>query len=358
MTTPTSDKEKLSLGIFLILLFCLFYLIVNPFIMILIVAATIVILTYPLYDKLLATRPLNRHPKLTALITMIAILLIIILPLTLVSSIIVDRVYTIVQDIDFRESFQSILTSDFYLNRVEPFFHLIEDRFDTKINLLDYLTRFIRGQAFALYGYSPKFVLGTASYVFQFIVMLVTIYFLYCEGPRLFKFLIGISPLSDAHEKLLVLQFRATIRATIYGMIVTSFVQATLAFFGYVICSVPSAFILAALTFCLSMIPFIGTTGIWVPVSVWLFLQGEVKLGAFLFIYGLVVVGGIDNILKPVLIRGKTKSHPLLIFFSIIGGISFMGPIGLIFGPVILALLIETIMIYRREVLHLDASKA
>lgn len=344
-----TKNERATLGGFLIALFGLSYFLFKPFLLTVMLSLTVVVMTYPVYDFLLSLKLLRGRRGLAAALMTLFLLFLIILPVTFLASILVDRIYAWVQHVDFREAFQSVLASEFYVGVVEPYVHRMETELATKINVLDYLTQFIKARAVGLYQFSPKVVLGTASYVFDFIVLLVTIYFLYVEGPSLLRLLIELSPLRDSDDKQLIGQFKQTIRATIYGTVVTAFLQAVLSLIGFYICGLKIALILGVVAFFTSMIPFVGAAGVWVPATVWLFLQGETGYGTFLLLYGIFVVSSIDNFVKPMLMRGKTKIHPLLIFFSLIGGLSLMGPIGLFYGPVILASLVATIALYRRE---------
>lgn len=354
MTPPITDKEKFSLGIFILFLFGLLYLLMKPFLIVGILAVTIVVLSYPIFKRLTAWRFFGRHRKLSAFLMTLLVLFILIIPITVMATFIVEQLYTLVQGLDFRAMFGNLLKSELYVSTFEPYLQSLEQRLGTEINLLDFATKTIKERVVALYGFSPRVVLGTANYVIDFFLMLISIFFLYIEGPALFRFLIEISPLRDSHEMLLVDQFKTTIRAVIYGTFVTSIVQATLAFLAYWFLGVPVPFVFGVITFFISMIPFVGTAGVWVPVSIWLFLQGETGKGIGMVLWGILVIGLVDNLLKPLLMKGGTNAHPLLIFFALIGGISLMGPFGIFFGPVILASLIATVTIYRREVLKAD----
>lgn len=348
MIQPVSKSERFSLGIFLLFQLFIFYFLMKPFIMLILLAATIVILSYKPYEYL--NRLFKDRRRLSALLMTFLVFLILIWPLALLGTIFFDQIFTLLKDLNLRETFAQFYASEFYKGFLEPMFLRIEGYFGTKIDLLGYLNQFLKEAAITLSKYSPKVVLSTAHYLFAFFVMMITIFFLYVEGPKLFRLLLDISPMRDAHELQLVGQFKTTVRATLWGTLVTSFIQAILATIGYLICQVPIAFLLGVVTFFVSMIPFIGTAGVWVPVCIWLFFSGKVGYGIFLLIYGLLVVGLVDNIVKPLFIRGRNKNHPLLIFFSLLGGIALMGPFGIIFGPVITASLIATISIYREEV--------
>ena len=99
----------------------------------------------------------------------------------------------------------------------------------------------------------------------------------------------------------------------------------------------------------MSMVPIVGATSVWLPMGVWFLIQGDTHNGLIVLVYGALIISGIDNILKPLIMRGKVQIPILLIFFSLIGGMALFGPIGILFGPVITALFLACIRIYREE---------
>lgn len=340
-------KEKRSLIVLLIFLVAVFYCLMQPFFYPLILATIVVVLSFPLYQRL--NNALKQKPRIAAFLMTLLVFVIFILPTVLVGTIFVDQLYSLVNTIDLRDTYSNLFTTGFYSEYVAPLVTEFETRFRIQINIFDLLTQMGKKIASYIYNFSPAVLVGTAGFVFNFFIMLVSIFFLFVEGPALFRLLMDLSPMRASHEVRLANQFTNTVQASVYGYLVTSLVQGSLAALAFAISGLNTSVVLGVLTFFMSMVPVIGAAGVWVPVTVWLFLQGETGLGIFNLIYGTLIISGIDNILKPLIIQGRTNIHPLLIFFSIFGGIQLFGPLGLLFGPVVTAMLIATIKIYRAE---------
>lgn len=343
------QKEKKSLIVFLILLFVLFYFLMRPFFYSIILAAIIVALTYPLYKKILTS--LKGYRRLTAFMMTLGLFFVLILPTIWIGMILVDQVVGLVGTLNLKETFSNLFSNEFYLEYIAPSLERFEQKFNVKIDFFGLINEFFKKVAYYLSDFSPQVLLRTAGFIFDFFIMIVTTYFLYLEGPRLFKILLDLSPLRRTHELRLSKQFTTIVSASVLGYLVTSLIQGVLAALAFAVTGINASVVLGTLVFFMAMVPVIGAAGVWIPVCVWLFLQGETGWGIFNLLYGTLIISGIDNILKPIIIQGRTQIHPLLIFFSLFGGIAFFGPLGILFGPVITGSLIATIKIYREEYL-------
>ncbi len=340
-------REKRALVVILVALVTVFLFVMKPFLIPMILSGIAVVLFYPLFsrfnDKL-------KKRRVSALLTTLCILFIVILPTVWIAAILIDQVYSFIGAFDLKEIFSGLFSQDFYISFIEPVLTNIETRLGTKIDLLGLLTNIGKEVARYIYDYSPRVLMGTATFIFDFFIALVGIYFLFLEGPRLIKLFIDVSPLRETHERRLLKRVRDTLEASIFGYLVTGIVQGIIAGIIYAVVGLNAYVVLGVMTFFMSMVPVIGAAGVWIPVCVWLFLQGETWQGVVMLVGGAGVISSIDNFLKPVIIQGRTNIHPLLIFFSLFGGIKVFGPLGILFGPVITALLIATINIYREEV--------
>jgi predicted PurR-regulated permease PerM len=343
------QKEKYALIFILLGLLWSFYQLMVPFLYPVLLAALIVILTFPVHAKLSSW--LGGREKLSAFLLSVLIFVTLILPSTIVATVLIDQLADIARDFHLKRTFSELFSNETYVMYVAPFVERIEESMGFKINILDLLTRFGKSVAAQLYSFSPKVLMGTANFVFQFFIMLVTVFFLFVEGRGLFQLFVDISPMRESHEMNLANHFRNTINASVYGYLLTGLVQGILAAIIFYITGLKGFAVLGTLTFFMSMVPVIGAAGVWVPVCVWLFLQGDTTWFLVNLVYGAAIISGIDNILKPIIIQGRTNIHPLLIFFSLFGGIALLGPIGILLGPVITASLIAVIQIYKKEYL-------
>lgn len=339
-------KEKKSLIVFLLFLTVGFVYIMRPFIMPMLLAAILVTLFYPFYLKL---KNKLKKPRISALLTTLSVFFVLILPSIFVTTVLINQLYGFVGTLNFKDIFADLFLTDFYNQYLVPFIAELETRFQIKINIFGVLSEFGKQMAVYFYNYSPTVLLGTATFVFNFFIMIIGIYFLLLEGPTLLKIFLEISPLRETHDMRLFRRVKNTIDASVYGYLVTALVQGVIAAIIFSLVGLDSFVVLGTLTFFMSMVPILGAAGVWVPVCVWLFLQGETTHGVIVLICGALLISGVDNFIKPLIIEGKTKIHPLLIFFSLFGGIAVFGPLGILFGPVITSLLLAAIHIYREE---------
>src|SRR5262249_50644699 len=148
-------------------------------------------------------------------------------------------------------------------------------------------------------------------------------------------------PLTDEQEHMLVDRFRSVARATVFGNLATALSQGFLSGLIFVILGLDNPILWGALTALLSLVPVVGTALVWIPWTIYLFSTGSTVKAIIFLILEIVAVGGIDNILRPMFIRGGVKMHTLVVFFSILGGISYFGLLGMFFGPLVFAMAIS-----------------
>lgn len=340
-------KEKNSLVFILILLMTGFVYMMRPFLVPVVLATILVVLFYPIYARL--TAKLRINTKLSALFTALLVFFVLILPSALVATILIDQTYALIGALNLKETFSQLFTNNIYVLYVEPYLSEFEQRFQVKIDVFGLLTQLGKQVAQTVYSFSPQVLLGTATFIFDFFLMMVSVYFLFLEGPRLLKVAFDLSPLRETHERRLTRKIKDTIDASVHGYLLTSLIQGAIATAIFASVGLPTYMVLGTLTFFMSMVPIVGAAGVWVPVCIWFLLQGETSHFLIVILLGAPLISGIDNFIKPIIIQGKTKIHPLLIFFSLLGGITLFGPLGILFGPVVTALLIATINIYREE---------
>jgi predicted PurR-regulated permease PerM len=181
------------------------------------------------------------------------------------------------------------------------------------------------------------------------IVMLAALYVFLLDGRGVLRFLVSMSPLSEAQTRELIGEFRRVSTAALLGTAATAVVQGTLAGVGYLIAGVPQAFFLGLATLLTSFIPVIGTSLIFVPVVAVLWLKGKVGWAVFVAVWCGVGVPLSDNVVKPLVIRGSVAMHTGLLFLALLGGIAAFGLVGIILGPLVVAFLLAVQRIYLRD---------
>lgn len=188
--------------------------------------------------------------------------------------------------------------------------------------------------------------------VFHLAVSILAAFFLYRDGEGFAEGLgSGIQRISGDYAQHLIEVVKTTVRTVVYGAIGTGFVQAVVAWIGFVIAGIPSAMLLALFTFFLSFIP-LGPPLIWIGASIWLFAGGSNGWGIFMILYGALGISSVDNVIKPYLISRGTKLPFIVMFIGILGGIGTFGVVGVFLGPVLLAVgysLTQELVSHRRN---------
>ncbi len=349
MTTPQPSEKKAFL-VLMVILGAAFFTLLQPVLIALSLAAIIAVLVYPLYAFFL--RRCRRKKYVASFITTLLIFLVLILPFTVVTALLVKQSMSVLGNLQFDGVISVFKSNDFYQSYMLPLVAKVEHTFGIHLDLARILSEFGKSFVLYIYSYSPQVLGLTATVVFGFFVMHFSLFFLFIEGPQVMRVILDLSPLKKTHEMRLTGEIKKMINATVYGYLLTALVQSILAGVGFWIAGVPVPLVFATLTYFMSLVPIVGATSVWLPISLWLFVKGEVGWAIFLSIYGALVISGIDNIIKPWIMQGKARVHILLIFFSLLGGLTLFGPIGILFGPVITAMFLACVRIYREDFLN------
>jgi len=188
-------------------------------------------------------------------------------------------------------------------------------------------------------------------------LMLIALYFLLVDGEKLHAWLVDAAPLQDGQAARLMNDFAVTSKSVLGSMLVSAVSQGTAATIGFFIARVPQPFFFGLLTFFMSFIPSVGTGAVGLPIAAMLLLTGHTAAGIFLIAYTLLVVGLIDNLFKPLFIKGRVQIHGAVIFFSLLGGLALLGPAGLIVGPVAVSFFLAMVRMKKKALdLGLQAS--
>lgn len=345
--TPTNERRAL-LVLLLALGICFVYLI-RPVFLAVSLASILAILLHPTYQFILKKFKNRRYAA--SFVTTTLAFLVLVLPLSFIIMLIINEVFQFLSTMNVRAVLSGVVSQEFYQAYIQPPLQNIEHKLNIHVDLASLLNQLGREVARYIYDFSPQVLAGTASIIFSFFIMHVTLFFLFIEGKTVLKIIMDLSPLKAQHEKRLSGEFKNMIHATVYGYLVTAFVQAILAGVGFGLAGVPAPLVFATLTFFMSLVPIVGATSVWLPMALWYFLTGDWQMGLFIALYGALLISGVDNIIKPLIMKGKAKIHILLIFFSLLGGIRVFGPVGILFGPVLVALFVACIRIYREDFL-------
>jgi predicted PurR-regulated permease PerM len=202
------------------------------------------------------------------------------------------------------------------------------------------LTEEMGGRAVATIG---GLLRATGTAVTRFILFLVALFFLLADGDRLVAWLRQMLPLPVGRAAALFAFLRSVTLAVLVSTLATAGIQAVLALVGYLVAGVPSALFFGVLTFFTALIPAVGTALVWVPLALLQLATGHTAAAIFLAAWGVGVVGMVDNVVKPLLIRRGVAFPTGVVFFALIGGLAAFGPVGLVAGPLVAAFLVAVI---------------
>ena len=195
---------------------------------------------------------------------------------------------------------------------------------------------------------ATSFIKGTTNFIISLVLIIFTMFFFFVDGKEMVERIMHITPLSDKYDQALFKKFRDVSSSTVISTFVTAIAQGLIGAIGFVIVGVPAFFAGIAMAF-LSLLPYVGTALIWIPVGIYLLITGQIWQGVFLLVWGAAIVSTTDNLIRAYLIKGKAEVHPIFIIFSILGGIALFGFWGIIFGPLIISLAVTVLHIYEME---------
>jgi predicted PurR-regulated permease PerM len=241
-----------------------------------------------------------------------------------------------------RERFHNPGDFDSLLVRL-PFYRSVESYSD---QILAKVGEVLGSLGSVLIGRLSSFTYAAVFDIVLFFIFWYTMFFFLKDGARLMEKIQAYLPLNETDQWRLLDRFLSVTRATIKGTLVIGMVQGSLAGIAFQVAGIDSAVFWGTVMAVLSILPLIGPPIVWIPASIALALSGQYFQAAGLALFCSVVVGQIDNILRPILVGRDTQMHELFIFFGTLGGIGMFGVFGFIIGPVVAALFVTLWEIY------------
>ena len=193
---------------------------------------------------------------------------------------------------------------------------------------------------------------ATFSTLFSFILIILSIFYFLKDGTKWKNALIKLSPLSDTNDQKIISRLTQTINGVIKGTLLVALVQGVLMGIGLAVFHVPNPALWGVIAAIVSLIPSFGTSLVSVPAIIFLYATGHVMQAIGLVIWAGALVGMIDNLLSPYIVSTKVKIPAFIILFAVLGGITLLGPVGILIGPLVVSLLYTLVSIYRNEFQH------
>ncbi len=343
-----NDRKKIAQFILLMfitgLLLYLCWLMFAPFMSVILWSAILVIIFHPLYRKIHSKIKIH---SISAVITIIVSFLTFIIPLMLISAAAVNEI------------------AGFAGTAIDWFKNFIADPEHSQLGYLyKYLSGFVNLEEAikpedikALASRISEIMLSASWYVVEgvfgtiagFMFAVFAMYYLFRDGEKIVKDMPSILPMDNNEARELISEISDLISATIRGSLFVAVLQGTLAGIIFWMLGIPSYVLLGLITMLFSLIPTGGTAFVTVPIIIVLLIYGDYWKAIVLAAYAALVIGMIDNFLLPKLIKQRAKMNELFVFFSVLGGIQLFGIIGLFMGPIILAIAIGLLTVFKGE---------
>ncbi|HLD14952.1 MAG TPA: AI-2E family transporter [Candidatus Nanoarchaeia archaeon] len=329
------DVKKHSRYIFLvmfILLLALSLYLLSPYLIALVSAMILTYIFYPLYSWV------NRFIKnrdLSAFLLSALLILAITLPLLFAANTVVN------ESVQIFHRFNNI--------DLGIFADKISEYFGGNVDLNFYIKELLNKFSVSIAQQTSEFLLSLPSKLIVVFVMLFTMFYMFKDGKEWIQQLKDDFPLKTHYKENLARKFDSIIYAVLYGVVITAVIQGAVGALGLWIFNVNSPIIWGIVMTIFAMLPFVGPYLIWIPAAIIKLAEGDINNGIGLFLYGILIVSTIDNVLRPKLISQKAQIHPVIVLLGVLGGLKIFGLIGIIIGPLILAIASVFIELYILE---------
>jgi len=334
MKRDSVNKMVLLLLVFFIS--ALFLSMIRNFLMAILLAGIFSALARPFYRRM--ERWTGGRQGLASVLTLLMIVIVLVLPLGGLLGIVTAQAIKVGESVTpwvqqkmaEPAAFSDMLESIPFYDQIEPYKETIYLKAG---ELVGVLSKFLVNSL-------QSATIGTVNFLFMLFIFLYTMFYFLMDGDRLLNKILYYLPLEDQDERRMLDRFTSVTRATIKGTAVVGVLQGGLAGLALAVVGIPSAVFWGTVMTVLSILPGIGTALVWGPAVIILASGGHYAKAAGLGIFCGMVVGSVDNFLRPRLVGKDTEMHDLLILFGTLGGIALFGLIGFIIGPIIAALFV------------------
>lgn len=327
--------KKIVASLILFALIILSFFMLRPLLISIILGIILGFILMPVYEWI-ATKTKSKY--FSAFFLCFILIVLIVLFFWILSPIFVNqslRLYLAVQQADLITPLQSLFPSLFK-----------SGEFSTE--LASIFTSFIEKIANSAVNVFTRLVLNAPIILLQSLVMFFSFFYILRDKDKFLEYIKSLLPFSEEIQKKIFKQSKEITFSVIYGQVVIGFVQGVIAGIGFFIFGVPNSLLMTLLAIIAGVLPIIGTTVVWIPILIYLLLQGSIFPAIGVAFFG-SLSSLIENLLKPTLVSRRTEMHSSLVLFGMIGGLFFFGFLGVILGPLILAYLLIIVETYRHK---------
>lgn len=349
-TAKGNSKNIFIITFILIILLAIFT--VRSFVTSLITAGALAYLFYPLY------KAINKKIKiknLSASIVLILIILVITVPLYFSLNAIAREAklnyLNVKTSLELRNLGDSDCEGDVMCSLSSRLNELVEEpqiKFQIQ-NISEKATNYVTNLVY-------NTVISLPNFILNLFVVIFLLFFFIRDGPDMYTKLKQLSPLKKSHTEHLLKRINEVIYAVVYGLFLIALIQGALSVLGLYLFNFSAPFMWGFIMMFLSILPFVGPPLIWLPLAIIRILQGHssgnnlfIFQGIMLIIWGVFLLGIVDNVIKPKLIGHKAKIHPIVILLGVLGGLKVFGILGIIIGPLVLAILVAFVHLYEED---------
>lgn len=325
-------KKTVTL-ILLLSLIALSFLLVKPILLSALLGVILAFIFLPVYTWI------NRYitsKNLSASILCTFLILLIILPFWFFTPILVDqsiKIYLAVQQADFVTPLKAVFPKIF-----------ASERFSAEVGSILY--SFVTKITNSVMNCFSNLILNSPTLFLQSLVTLFTFFFVLRDKEEFLVYLETLLPFSDDVKKKLFKKTQDITVSVLYGQIILGIIQGVITGIGFFVFGIPNALFLTLLAIVAGIFPIIGTTVVWIPLVVYLIIQGNIIAVVGISLFG-IFASIIENVSKPIFISRRSKMHSSLILFGMVGGVFLFGVLGFILGPLILAYLFILVEFYK-----------
>jgi predicted PurR-regulated permease PerM len=341
MVSEKKTHEKYLSILFIIAIIVITFLMLRPFLTTIISAILLTYIFFPVYRRL---NKIFKNKNMSSFITCALIILVFIIPLGLIaSSLVRESISTYSRVSNFIDT--TNVNLDVYSGYLQEKFGF---KFDLGATISNFFNFFIKQL--------QNFLVSLPQKILNLFILLFLMYYMFKEGEKISKGIKRFIPFKRIYKDELVKEVEDITHAVVYGYVITALAQATVGTLGLFIFGVKGALVWGFIMFFLSLLPYIGPPFVWVPASFYLLIRGVTEQspnfigrGIGLFIYGVLIISTIDNIIRPKVIGSRAKINPAIILLGVVGGMALFGIVGIILGPLILSLFFTTLKIYEER---------
>lgn len=322
---------------FVLLLVYLAYLVISPFLVPLAWAAVLVIVSYPMYEWVAR----EWGPTRAAILCTLAVTLVIIVPVLFVMVAFVRQGVSAVQEVQFQVAIG-------HYTKLDDFWIKIQQRFpeaglDDLGGSLRHYGELAAGFVAARMGTILK---NLAVFFFHLAVTILAMFYFYRDGASMITRLRELLPFELDHRDRMIGESRSLIFASVTSSLAAAMAHGLLGGVAFALAGIKAPIFWGVMMGFLSFVPLVGSALIWVPVSVSLMVGGHLGRGILLILFCAIIVSSVDNVIRPWLISGRAEMGGLMVFIGVLGGIAAFGLLGVVLGPIIVAMLASLLEVY------------